>query len=108
MTGLGSYVWPWDLAWIVILFVTLIRLEKIFWWTIIPAGIFISLGFCFFNSPAGVWDLIFYCGAGVGLSLLAWGIGGKLFGLIIAGSIILTVAPGISLFVEDNWGNKCY
>ncbi len=93
---LGVICMALGIAWIVILFVTIIRLKKILWWTIIPAGILISLGLCFFNSPAGIWDLIFYCGAGVGLSLLAWGIGGKLLGLIIAGSIILTVAPGVA------------
>lgn len=83
-------------GWIIIFIVSIIQWKKVFWWTIIPAGLFISLGLCFFNSPSGIWDFVFYCGAGIGLTMLAWGIGAKLFGLIIAGSIILTVAPGVA------------
>ena len=93
---LGIASIAFGVSWIIILVVSIIQWKRIFWWTIIPAGLFISLGLCFINSPAGIWDFVFYCGAGIGLTMLAWGIGAKLFGLIISGSIILTVAPGIS------------
>lgn len=83
-------------SWAIIFIISIIRWKRIFWWTIIPAGAFISLGLGLCYSPAGIWDLVFYCGAGIGLTLLAWGIGAKLFGLIIAGSIVLTVAPGVA------------
>lgn len=83
-------------GWIIILILSKVLWKKLLWWTIIPAGISISLGLCLLNNPAGIWDFVFYGGAGIGLTLLAWGIGAKLFGLIISGAIILTVAPGIS------------
>jgi hypothetical protein len=66
------------------------------WWEIIPAGVCLALAGSFLNSDAGLLDFVFYIGIGLGISLLLWGIGAKLFGLIIAGSIVLTVAPAIS------------
>lgn len=92
--GLASIAF--GISWIIILFVSIFRRKQIFWWTILLAGVFISLGLCFIFSQAGIWDFVFYSGAGLGLTMLGWGIGAKLLGLIIAGSIVLTVAPGVA------------
>lgn len=93
------------IGWTTILIISIILWKRAYWWTVIPAGLIISLGLCFISSSLGVWDFVFYCGAGLGISMLAWGIGAKLFGLIISGSIILTMAPGIAFswkFIGDS------
>jgi hypothetical protein len=84
------------LSFLFIFFMTYILWKILSWWEIIPAGVCLALSGSFLNSDAGLLDFVFYIGIGLGISLLLWGIGAKLFGLIIAGSIVLTVAPGIS------------
>jgi hypothetical protein len=84
------------LSFLFIFFMTYILWKILPWWEIIPAGVFLALAGSFLNSNASLLDFVFYIGIGLGISLLLWGIGAKLFGLIIAGSIVLTVAPGIS------------
>jgi hypothetical protein len=84
------------LSFLFIFFMTYFLWKILSWWEIIPAGVCLALAGCLLNSDAGLLDFVFYIGIGLGISLLLWGIGAKLFGLIIAGSIVLTVAPGIS------------
>ncbi len=84
------------LSFLFIFFMTYFLWKILSWWEIIPAGVCLALAGSFLNSDAGLLDFVFYIGIGLGVSLLLWGIGAKLFGLIIAGSIVLTVAPGVS------------
>jgi hypothetical protein len=75
--------------------------DQIAWWTLIPGAIFAGLGMCFFKTPIRPLDFVFYPGVGLGLVLLAWGLAGHLLGLIIPGSLLLGISPGISLA----WGD---
>lgn len=70
--------------------------RQTYWWLSVPAGLGISLGACFLLSAAKFIDFIFYIGIGLGAALLFWGIGAKLLGLIIAGSVVISVAPGVT------------
>lgn len=66
------------------------------WWTVLPGCIFCGIGLGFMYSSMQIFDLIFFIGLSTGAGLLIWGIGQKLFGLIIAGSLLFSIAPGIT------------
>jgi hypothetical protein len=93
---IGILSGSFGISWLLTFFITYFIWKTLSWWELIPAGVCFALAGCFLNSDAGLLDFVFYIGIGLGISLLLWGIGAKLFGLIIAGSIVLTVAPGIS------------
>ena len=90
--GVISFGFGWFLIWY--------GAKKVYggywWWAGVPGSIILSLGVCILFSNLGFWDFVFYIGAGTGIGLLAWGISERLLGLIIAGSITLTTAPGIA------------
>lgn len=69
---------------------------KFWWWSFLPGTIFFSLASCVGVSGGSVFDYIFYIGGGIGIGLLIWGLAERLLGLIIAGSVTMTTAPGIS------------
>lgn len=93
---IGILCGTFGLSWLSSFIITYIIWRTLSWWELIPSGVCLALAGSFLNSDAGLLDFVFYIGIGLGISLLLWGIGAKLFGLIIAGSIVLTVAPGIS------------
>jgi len=64
-------------------------------WALIPGTFFIGLAFSFLFSQLRIYDFVFYLLIWLGLGLLAWGIIVKLFGLILAGCISITVGSGI-------------
>jgi hypothetical protein len=70
---------------------------KIAWWPLIPTGVFLSLGLCLWLSDLSFLAFVFYMVTGVGLILLVWGIFSKLIGLVIPGSLLVTIGPGISI-----------
>lgn len=67
---------------------------RFWWWAFMPGMILLSVGMCFAFSKRGILDIGFYIGGGTGLGLLGWGLGERLLGLMIAGSLTLTTAPG--------------
>lgn len=93
---IGILSGSFGIFWLLTFFITYFIWKTLSWWELIPTGVCLALAGSFLNSDAGFLDFVFYIGIGLGISLLLWGIGAKLFGLIIAGSIVLTVAPGIS------------
>lgn len=95
-----------DFGWLVIFFAlgwALIAIlseqvtEKPAWWALVPAGIIFSIGLTLLMTEMGILDFVLWVGTGTGIVLLLWGIYGKLFGLIIPGSLLVTTAPGIYL-----------
>lgn len=65
------------------------------WWPMIPAGILFFTGLCFLITPLRVVDFVLFVVGGVGVVLLLWGIFWRIFGLIIPGSLLITIGPGI-------------
>ncbi|HAL65410.1 MAG TPA: hypothetical protein DCP10_07595 [Bacteroidales bacterium] len=63
--------------------------------------IFTSTGIPFLISQLNLLDFLFYIGIGVGLILIISGIYWKLFGLLIPGSIIIGVMPGLYFAWEN-------
>ncbi|MEW6651300.1 MAG: hypothetical protein AB1453_14080 [Chloroflexota bacterium] len=91
----GWLITAFAFGWISITLFTRVFLPPIRWWALIPGGILLSIGLCFIISRLRVVDFVLYITLGVGIVLLGWGVFWRLFGLIIPGSLLLTIGPGI-------------
>ena len=67
----------------------------VWWWAVLPGFTLLGGAGWFLRGNFDVFDLVFYFGTAVGAGLLLWGIGQKLFGLIIAGCLTITMSPGV-------------
>jgi len=76
--------------------------SKLARWPLIPGGILVSLGLCFLLSDLSLLAFVLYLCIGIGVVLLLWGVFCKLFGLIIPGSLLITIGPGIYIA----WGTS--
>jgi hypothetical protein len=68
----------------------------VLWWAILPGFILGGTGIGILYSSMQIFDYIFFIGISTGAGLLVWGLGQKLFGLIIAGSLVFSISPGIT------------
>ena len=91
----GYLLLAFAIGWVLIPVFTRIASLPASLWALIPGGIIASIGLCFIYSSLQFLDFILYIISGVGVVLLAWGIYSKLFGLIIPGSLLVTMGPGI-------------
>lgn len=83
------------LGWVMIASMSRITLDKPINWPLVPGGIILSIGLAFLFTQLRVVDIVLWVGTGTGLVLLIWGIYWRLFGLIIPGSLLVTIGPGI-------------
>ena len=65
------------------------------WWALIPGGVVGWTGAAFLFSPLRVLDFVLYVTLGLAVSFLTWGLISSIFGLIIPGSLLVTMGPGI-------------
>ncbi len=93
---LGLAVIVVGFSWLVIWILSRRIFPAALWWTVLPGCILCGIGLGFIYSPMQIFDLIFFVGLSTGAGLLIWGIGQKLFGLIIAGSLVFSISPGIT------------
>lgn len=69
--------------------------KKIVFWAVLPFINFCSLGAVFLFSRLRFLDFMFFIGFGIAISLLSAGLYWKIFGLIIPGSLLAGIIPGI-------------
>lgn len=86
----------YGLSWIAIWLFSRKLSKNVLWWPLIPGSILCGAALGFLFSSMQFFDYLFFVGTSLGAGLLIWGIGKKLLGLIIAGSLVLTVSPGIA------------
>lgn len=86
-----------SLGWVMIAVLSRKIIKKPAYWSLVPAGILFSTGLALLFSDLRLVDFVLWVGTGVGLVLLIWGVNWRLFGLIIPGSLLVTIAPGIFL-----------
>jgi hypothetical protein len=67
------------------------------WWALIPAGVIVSLSAPFLFSSLRLVDFALYVLTGVALTFLAWGTLTRKIGLIIPGSVMIGIGPGVYL-----------
>ncbi|MHB0922893.1 MAG: hypothetical protein ACYC3H_02870 [Bellilinea sp.] len=86
-----------SLGWVLIAVLSRKIMEKPAYWSLVPAGILFSTGLAFLLSDLRLVDFVLWVGTGSGLVLLIWGINWRIFGLIIPGSLLASMGPGIYL-----------
>jgi hypothetical protein len=83
-------------GWFLIFIFSLSMAGKIAWWSLIPGSILLPLGICFL-IPWEPLNFVLIPTVGLSLAFLIWGIRARLIGLVIPGSILLGIGPGIYL-----------
>ncbi len=93
----GFFLVAFGMGWLLIPLLSSLVGRLIAWWALTPAGIFIAAGAAVLYSGLTVVDFTLYILIGLALALLVWGFAESLFGLIIPGSLLMGIAPGIYL-----------
>lgn len=93
------------IGWLLVLFTTSHR-TRTAWWASIPAGILTALGVSLLFSPMRWGDFVLYMSLGVAIPLLIWGLGTRLLGLMIPGSLLVGIGPGIYLAWQASEGEN--
>ncbi len=99
---IGLLLTSFAIGWCLIAVASAFTPNKTAWWALIPAEIIASVGLCFLFSNLSFLSFMLYIATGLGLILLGWGVFWKLYGLIIPGSLLATIGPGIYLA----WGTS--
>jgi hypothetical protein len=97
----GLLLVAFALGWGVITLASAVFTGQVAWWPLIPGSVLASIGACLMLTPLRVVDFTLYGCVGLGLAFLAWGLGARLFGLLIPGTLLVTIGPGI----YQGWGH---
>ncbi|PKO18438.1 MAG: hypothetical protein CVU39_03085 [Chloroflexi bacterium HGW-Chloroflexi-10] len=92
---LGMFFLCLGIAWLFIFAGFYLIKQKVAFWMFSPFLMSIMLGFTFLQSEKRFLDFLFFIGLGIGVSLLGYGLYWRLFGLVIPGSLIIGIIPGI-------------
>jgi hypothetical protein len=104
-TRIGLLLAVFALGWVSITVFSLIFRERMAWWPLIPASVLFSVGICFL-LPWQPFTLFLYPLVGLGIVFLAWGLGERLIGLVIPGSLLLGIGPGIYFAWKGPFGGN--
>ncbi len=92
---IGYLLLCFGLGWVAITISSIFLQKSISWWALIPASVIGSTGLTFLYSDLQFTDFVFWIVTGLGVSFLLWGVSTKLIGLVIPGSLLTTIGPGI-------------
>ncbi len=91
----GSALVVFGGSWFLIpLFYAIIH-RPVAWWALVPGSVLAGSGLAMGGPALRIVDFALYVLCGLGLALLIWGMAARLFGLIIPGSLLLGIGPGI-------------
>lgn len=88
------------IGWLMVALGTALFTNKPAFWALVPGGGLIGFGASIFTTTFIWYDVVLFMALGIGLPLLLWGVSSRLFGLIIPGSLLVGIGPGIFL----SWG----
>lgn len=71
------------------------------WWAFLVGGVIAAIGLCLVYTPARPVDLGLYILTSLGVIFLIWGMQERVFGLLIPGSLLVTIGPGIFIAWKD-------
>ncbi len=93
----GTAIVAFSGGWLLTFILTSRLTRKVQWWSLVVFSVVLSSGiYLWFYSSAGIFAYFVSLSASLGLTLLVWGIiARRMLGLIIAGCIVLTVAPAL-------------
>ncbi len=101
LTRFGYASIAFGLSWLLITLLSYLAHQRIAWWALVPAGVLIGIGAAGMVTPTRVLGYVFLASCGLGAGFLAWGLGARLFGLIIPGSLLMGIGPGIYFAWRD-------
>ncbi len=93
--NLGLFFTLFGFSWLGFFITTYVFSKKIVFWAVLPFFIFSSLGAVFLFSRLRFLDFMFFIGLGIAISLLSSGLYWKIFGLMIPGSLLAGIIPGV-------------
>jgi len=94
---MGWLLLAFGCGWLLITLLSRLFGAPVAWWALIPGSALASGGAVLLFSRLRLLDFILYIGLGLGLAFLLWGLASRLFGLIIPGSLLVGLAPGVYL-----------
>ena len=94
---IGAGLLAFGLSWALITLASLRLTARTAWWALIPGSVLAGTGLTFLFSSLKLVDFILYIGFLLGLAFLSWGLGERLFGLIIPGCLLSSIGPGVYL-----------
>ena len=81
-------------GWFVLFALVSLIKKQTLWWTLVLTSVLVAAGiFLKYIPNTGVFTFVVLLSAFLGTSLLLWGIGKKLLGLVIAGCVVLSLSP---------------
>lgn len=92
---LGAFLLAFSFGWVLITVVTHFVGGKTLFWPLIPAGAIATLGACFFWGDLSLVSFVLFIVTGFGLVILLTGAFTRLFGLILAGALLVGIGPGV-------------
>jgi hypothetical protein len=92
---IGTALIIFGASWLMIVVLSVTVIQRPAWWALVPGSLIVPAGLVMLITPIQVFDFVFFIPLGLGLGLLAWGLAARLFGLIIPGSLLIGIAPGI-------------
>jgi hypothetical protein len=92
---IGGAFLAFSFSWFSVMLLSLLVFHRSAWWALIPGGLSLAAGGAFLFSRLQFLDLVLYTLVGLGIALLTWGLVSRLFGLIIAGCLLLGIGPGV-------------
>lgn len=100
MQRAGLAVLSLGIAWVLVPIFSHLFIESNACWALIPGSVLIGTGMSLTNSVS-IYGYVLLIVTGLGLAFILWGTLSKLIGLIIPGSILVGVGPGIYLGWSD-------
>lgn len=91
----GSLLAFFAFGWLAVTAGTRFFTNRTDWWALIPAGVLGGLSAALLVTPLRWMDLVFCLALGVAVPLVVWGLAERLVGLIIPGSLLFGIGPGI-------------
>ena len=91
----GSLLLLFAMGWLAVAAGTRFFTKRTDWWALIPAGVLGGLGIALVFTQLRWMELALCLALGVAVPLLIWGLAERLFGLIIPGSLLLGIGPGL-------------
>ncbi len=93
--ALGLFFFVFGLSWLGFFAAVYLRSKKILFWAFLPFINLASIGALFLFSRLRFLDFVFFIGFGIAVSLLGAGLYWRIFGLIIPGSLLAGIVPGV-------------
>lgn len=104
LRGMNSLSWQqrigyglllFSFSWVGVTLFSAFFARNIAWWALIPASLIAGSGIPFAWLKLSIFDFVFWCTISLGLAFLIWGSFKKWIGLLIPGSLLVGIGPGI-------------